>query len=134
MYSPEYIEYLKSFDYRERLMNEQPKIEKRGRKRGRQSDLTRAMSDEEYKQYYVFLQARNQARYRKEGWTIEWEDYKRIWGDRFHLRGRSSDSLSFARLDQDLPWTPDNVAIKSRSECRVQASRRTKWGSKKKTK
>lgn len=75
-------------------------------------------------QYRAFIQQRNQARWRGEEWTITFEQWLDLWGDRYHLRGRTVNSLCLTRRDYDLPWTQDNTEVVSRQEHNQRQSRR----------
>ena len=77
------------------------------------------------KKYYVFLQQRNQALFRGEGWTIDFDTWLEIWGEQWHLRGRERGSMCMTRLDWERPWTADNVHIITReAHARAQAQAR----------
>ncbi len=68
------------------------------------------------KRYYVWLQQRNQALYRDEGWHIEFDAWLRLWEPYWHLRGRERGTMCMTRRDWSLPWTLDNVQVITRSE------------------
>ena len=69
-----------------------------------------------HKKYRVFIQQRNQALYREEGWTIDFDTWCTIWGDQWPLRGREKGTYCMSRKDWSLPWTATNVAIITREE------------------
>lgn len=69
-----------------------------------------------HEQYYAFLKQRAQARFRKEGWDLEFDDFAEIWGQDWCHRGRASEDLCMTRDDYDLPWHKHNVAIVPRHE------------------
>lgn len=69
-----------------------------------------------HQKYRVWLQQRNQALWREEGWTIDFDVWVKIWGDKWPLRGREKGTMCMSRLDWSLPWTPDNVAIITREQ------------------
>lgn len=69
-----------------------------------------------HKKYRVWIQQKNQAQWRGEGWTISFEKWCEIWADHWHLRGRETGDYCMSRLDWSLPWTADNVAIITRHE------------------
>jgi hypothetical protein len=69
-----------------------------------------------HKQYLVWLQQKNQAQYRKEGWDIDFDRWLEIWGDLWFYRGRGSEDFCMTRLDFDLPLTADNVEVITRLE------------------
>jgi hypothetical protein len=68
------------------------------------------------KKYYVYLQQRNQAQWREEGWDIDFASWQRLWADKWHLRGRERGSYCMTRKDWSLSWTLDNVHVITRSE------------------
>lgn len=87
------------------------------RKRGPRPDLWKTGPDPiEHQKYLNWLQQRAQANYRKEQWLIDFETYKQIWGDRWHLKGRGSDNYCMTRSDPTQPWTADNVIVITRKE------------------
>lgn len=69
-----------------------------------------------HKKYLVWLQQRNQALWREEGWHIEFDDWLKLWTDQWHLRGRERGDYCMTRRDWSLPWTLDNVQVITRSE------------------
>ena len=71
-----------------------------------------------HKQYRVWLQQRNQALWRGEGWDedLDFDRWLSIWGDQYHLRGRTRGTLCMTRCDWELPWSPTNVEIVTREE------------------
>lgn len=70
----------------------------------------------EHSMHLPFLRARAQASYRKEPWELTFEDWKILWKDRWHLRGRDPDDLCMTRDDWDLPWNLDNIIIMIRKD------------------
>lgn len=69
-----------------------------------------------HKQYRVWLQQRNQANFRGEQWDIDFDDWLKLWGDRWELRGRERTHYCMSRKDYSGPWSLDNVEIIIRSE------------------
>ena len=70
-------------------------------------------------QYYVFIQQRNQARFRKEGWdNFTFEQWKKLWDDsgKYNERGRNVEDYCMTRLDNAAPWTFENVIVIQRKE------------------
>jgi hypothetical protein len=64
----------------------------------------------------TWLQQRNQANWREEGWSIDFEDWCRLWAEHWPLRGRRRGDYCMTRVDWSLPWTLDNVQVVTRSE------------------
>jgi hypothetical protein len=66
-------------------------------------------------QYYCFMQQRNQARWRKEGWgdDLDFWTWKTVWDNsgEYERRGRKPEDYCMTRIDRTLPWTPDNIHI-----------------------
>lgn len=69
-----------------------------------------------HKKYKVYLQQRNQAQWRDEGWDIDFASWCRLWADKWELRGRTRGTYCMTRIDWSLPWTLDNVHVITRSE------------------
>ena len=67
-----------------------------------------------HKKYLVWLQQKNQAQFRQEGWHIPFDVWCEIWGDQWDLRGRERGHLCMTRKDWAAPWTQDNVIIVTR--------------------
>jgi len=67
-----------------------------------------------HKKYLVWLQQRNQALWREEGWHIDFESWCALWGDLWHVRGRERGHYCMSRVDWGLPWTVDNVHVITR--------------------
>ena len=77
-----------------------------------------------HRQYLVWLQQRNQANYRDEGWSISFDIWKKMWDDSgfWDLRGRERGCYCMTRQDWSLPWTINNVVIVPREvHARMQA-------------
>ena len=74
------------------------------------TDVTR------HHQYGVWLQQRNQALYRGEGWHLDFDCWIQLWGELWSQRGRRSHHYCMTRTDPDGPWQVDNVEILSRPE------------------
>jgi len=68
---------------------------------------------EEHKRYRVFIQQKNQAQWREEGWAISFEAWKDLWtaSGVWDLRGRVRGTWCMTRSDWSLPWTLNNVVI-----------------------
>ena len=72
----------------------------------------------EHKRYRVFIQQRNQAQWREEGWEISFEAWKQLWDEsgQWENRGRARSCYCMTRLDHRLPWSIDNVEIVTREQ------------------
>lgn len=73
---------------------------------------------EEHKRYRVYIQQKNQAQWRQEGWMITFEAWKDLWaasGEWFN-RGREKGCYCMTRRDWSIPWTVDNAIIITREE------------------
>lgn len=72
----------------------------------------------EHKKYRVWIQQKNQAQWRDEGWTIDFDTWKQMWADsqQWDNRGRERGCYCMTRKDWGLPWTPDNAVIVTREE------------------
>jgi hypothetical protein len=84
---------------------------------------------EQLKTRRAWLVHRSQARYRKEEYSLTWQDYEQAWGDRFSQKGRTQSDLTLVRIDPEKPWQLDNVKTMIRSEhCREQILKRHQEG------
>lgn len=66
--------------------------------------------------YYFYLQQKTQANFRNEGWDVEFYDWLTIWGDKWSKRGRRPGQFCMSRIDNEKPWTKDNIVIWAREE------------------
>lgn len=73
---------------------------------------------EEHRKYRVYIQQKNQAQWRGEGWAISFEQWKQLWDQsgQWHNRGRQRDCYCMTRRDVDVTWQPDNVMIITREQ------------------
>jgi hypothetical protein len=69
-----------------------------------------------HEQYNAFLKQRAQANFRKEAWTMSFEDFVLVWQHKWSQRGRRSTDLCMTRLDYDQAWCTANVDIVPRHE------------------
>lgn len=69
-----------------------------------------------HKKYLVWLQQKNQANFREEGWSIDFAAWVDLWGEHWHNRGRERGDYCMSRKDWSRPWTLENVAIITRTE------------------
>lgn len=83
-------------------------------------------------QYIAWHRQRAQAHFRGEPFELTYEDFKLLWQECWHQRGRTTDSLIMTRRDHKLPWSLQNAHIVSRREflravgARTKAKRRVK--------
>ena len=70
----------------------------------------------EHRKYRTFIQQRNQAQWRGEEWSIDFETWKQLWDKSGHWenRGRSRDCYCMTRQDHLGIWHKDNVQIITR--------------------
>jgi len=69
-----------------------------------------------HESYRAWLQCRNQANYREEGWDLTFEQWLEHWAGLWHRRGRTSQELCITRLDCSRPWSDTNVIIITRRQ------------------
>lgn len=71
-----------------------------------------------HEQYTAFLKARAQARFRKEGWELTFEQFEFLWNQdaSWPQRGRGADDLLMTRRDFSKAWSFDNCYIMLRGE------------------
>jgi hypothetical protein len=82
---------------------------------------------ERHRRYLQWLQQKNQAQFRKEGWDFAFDDWLALWGDLIQYRGRQKGSMTMVRIDYDQPWSKDNARIVDRFEhAQVQQALNTK--------
>ena len=53
---------------------------------------------ERHRRYLQWLQQRNQAQFRGEGWDFAFDDWLNLWGDQIHLRGRQKGSMTMVQI------------------------------------
>ena len=66
--------------------------------------------------YYAWMKRKAQAKFRKEEWELQWEDFYELWKDCWHLKGRLADDVCMTRDDIEKPWSKENTIIISRRE------------------
>ena len=71
---------------------------------------------ERHRQFVAYGRAKCQAEWRGEGWLLTFAQYEEIWAGKWHLRGRTRDTLCLARLDYEQPWSMSNVEIMTRRQ------------------
>ena len=72
----------------------------------------------EHKKYRTWIQQKNQAQWRQEGWTISFEAWKQLWDEsgQWDNRGRQRSCYCMTRRDITEPWSVDNVMIITREQ------------------
>lgn len=67
--------------------------------------------------YYAYLKHRSQAKFRKEDYTLTWEEWESLWtNERWAERGRTIESLCLQQIDLGEGWHFDNVEIVTRRQ------------------
>lgn len=77
-----------------------------------------------HQQFVAYGRAKCQALWRGEGWLLTFEQYELLWRDRWHLRGRTRDTLCLSRIDYDAPWSMTNCEVITR---RQHNQRQAQW-------
>lgn len=82
-------------------------------------------------QYRAYVQQRNQAVFRLEGWTVTFEEYQDLWREHWEQRGRTSESYMMTRANADRPWSWANCIVITRQQHgqRQGDARANKWRS-----
>mgnify|MGYP003705165135 CR=1 FL=1 len=68
----------------------------------------------EHKKYRAFIQQKNQAQFREEGWTITFDEWKDLWGELWHQRGRGRGDYCMTRINPKKSWNKENVIVVQR--------------------
>lgn len=71
---------------------------------------------EVHKMYLPWLRMKAQCAFRKEEFTITFEQYYELWKDDWDNRGRHPDNVCLTRIDIDGAWELGNVEVISRKE------------------
>lgn len=67
--------------------------------------------------YYGYLKHNAQARFRKEEYSLTWEQWEELWTDeRWAERGRGVDNLCMQQINVGDGWHIDNVEIVTRRQ------------------
>jgi len=64
----------------------------------------------------AYNRSKSQARYRKEYWDLDKENYFKLWDGYWNKRGRGSDCYCMIQRIPGEGWTPHNVQIVKRSD------------------
>lgn len=63
-----------------------------------------------------YCRMRAQAKYRKDEFTLTWDEFQQLWDGNWHLKGRELGSLCMSRKDWDGVWSADNIELITRKE------------------
>lgn len=66
--------------------------------------------------YHPWQVSKAQANFRKEGWTLTFDEFFELWRGHWHNRGREPDNMCMTRKDKNDAWSQDNVEIITRKE------------------
>ena len=69
-----------------------------------------------HQQHVAWRQQKNQAQWRGETWALAFDDWVRLWGDLWHLRGRQVGDYCMTRRDWAQDWTPANTHVITRAQ------------------
>lgn len=87
--------------------------------KGKQRPQTWVIKDPVLHELYMpFLKARSQAWYLGQDWSLSFEEFAQVWGDKWSQRGRASHCYSMSRIDIEKGWSVDNVALMTRGDYR----------------
>lgn len=68
-----------------------------------------------HEKYYAWLKHRSQANYRKEEYSLTWEQWEELWSDeRWFSRGRTIESLCLQQIEPGEGWHISNVEVVTR--------------------
>ena len=76
------------------------------------------------KQYLIWLQQKNQAQFRQEEWNLPFEVWLEMWGDLWHMRGRTRGSYCMTRYDPMGPWDKDNAMTEHEDDHTLESGKR----------
>jgi len=87
------------------------------------------LDPQRHKDYYRFLRARAQARWRDEPWSLTFDQWLAVWGDLRATPG--ADGYIMIRWDWSRGWTPRNCRVMTRRQWRgTQQYRRQRFPAK----
>ena len=66
-----------------------------------------------------FNLSKAQAKFRREPWELSLDDYRIIWQDYWHLKGRLGDEYALTRIDINKSWNINNIKVLTRKELNV---------------
>jgi hypothetical protein len=101
-------------------------------KRGQRPNAWRSGPDPlDHAQYRTWIQARNQANFRGEGWTVTFTEFQELWREHWAHKGRGSNDYCMTRSDVEGAWELGNVEVIPRHEHFSRAGKRRnkiRWG------
>lgn len=66
----------------------------------------------DHEKYYAWLKHRAQARYRKEDYSLTWEQWWTLWpNELWNRRGRGADCVRLKMINKSLGWHISNVEV-----------------------
>ena len=71
----------------------------------------RVRGSEEQLQVHAYNLARAQAKYRHETWSLSLQEFLTLWEPYWHQRGRGTHNMCLYRVNPNLGWTGQNVAV-----------------------
>ena len=71
---------------------------------------------ERHARYLKYLQQKNQASWRGETWSLTFDQWLALWGDRWERRGRQRGDYCMSRIDWAGPWDQHNAVVITREE------------------
>lgn len=67
--------------------------------------------------YYAYLKHKSQANYRKEPYSLSWEQFEQFWPDHLWMqRGRQGHNLCLRMIDPEQGWEIKNCEVVTRKE------------------
>ncbi len=70
----------------------------------------------QHKQYTAWIRHKAQCDFRQEEFNLSFEEFKRLWADDWHNRGRHSTNMCMTRIDPEGAWEWGNLEIITRKE------------------
>lgn len=74
-------------------------------------------------QYLAWLQMKAQASYRKEEFSLTFEEFQELWRHRWNMKGRGVDDYCLTRKDPYGPWNMANAECIPRRQHLVNSGR-----------
>lgn len=83
---------------------------------GSRPHMWKVQGELNHEQYLVWLQMKSQAMFRDEIFALTFEEFKILWKDNWHLKGRGKGNYCLTRDDPDGAWIWGNVVCIPREE------------------